>query len=435
MNALSLTMLRLTSRVASVVVAVTMVLLPAAATGAEPIPGASQVTLDEAIRIALLRNHNLRATRTTIAQSEADEITASLRPNPTLSTTWGNLPLYPKPSEGYGANVRDSSQVDVGLSYEFELGRRGRRMRAAKDATAVTRSQVAQSERDLTFQVTSQFINVQLAESTLELAKANLESFQRVVDISAMRLKAGGISENDYLKIKLELLSFETDVKQAELDRAQALTDLRQLLGYESVSSDYDVRGSFEHRPFKVSLEALQRQAIQNRPDLRAAVQSLTAANSQHALAKANGVPNLTASVAWLFSGGIHAAAIGLSIPIPIFDRNQGEVAKTTHAMNQAQEQQAEVLGQVMTDVKRAYDGLRASERIMQYFESGYLEVSLKSREVSQYSYERGAASLLDFLDSERSYRATQLAYRQAIADYLNAVEQVRQSVGRRDIH
>ena len=88
-----------------------------------------------------------------------------------------------------------------------------------------------------------------------------------------------------------------------------------------------------------------------------------------------------------------------------------------------------------MTDVQRAYDGMRASERIMQYFESGYLDVSLKSREVSQYSYERGAASLLDFLDSERSYRATQLAYRQAIADYLNAVEQVRQSVGRRDIH
>jgi outer membrane protein, heavy metal efflux system len=421
--------------IAWLALAMSALLLLATSTSAQPAPGAIQVTLDEAIKIALLRNHNLRATRTTIPQSEADEITASLRPNPTLSATWGNLPLYPKPSEGYGANVRDSSQMDVGLSYEFELGRRARRMRAAKDATAVTRSQVAQSERDLTFQVTSQFVNVQLAESTLELAKANLESFQKVVDISAKRLKAGGISENDYLKIKLELLSFETDVKQAELDKAQALTDLRQLLGYESVSSDYDVQGSFEHKPFKVSLETLEKQALQNRPDLRAAVQSLTAANSQHALAKANGVPNITASVDWLFSGGVHAAAIGLSIPIPMFDRNQGEVAKTTHAMNQAQEQQAEVLGQVMTDVKRAYDGLRASERIMQYFESGYLEVSLKSREVSQYSYERGAASLLDFLDSERSYRSTQLAYRQAIADYLNAVEQVRQAVGRRDIH
>ncbi len=434
MIALSLLVIRRSNFIAWIVLSISIVLLVAPSALAEPVPGATKVTLDEAVQIALQHNHNLRATRTTIPQSEADEVTAALRPNPTLSTTWGNLPLYPKPPEGYGANIRDSSQVDVGLSYEFELGRRGRRMRAAKDATAVTRSQVNQSERDLTFQVGSQFIAVQLAESTLELAKANLESFQKAVDISAIRFQSGGISENDYLKIKLELLQFETDVKQAELDKAQALVDLRQSLGYESVAADYDVQGDFEYKPVTVSLEALERQALQNRPDLRAAAQSLTAANSQHALAKANGVPNLTASVDWLFSGGIHAAAVGLSIPLPIFDRNQGEVAKSYHAINQAQEQQAEALGQVMTDVKRAYDGLRASERIMQYFESGYLEVSLKSREVSQYSYERGAASLLDFLDSERSYRQTQLAYRQAIADYLNAVEQVRQAVGRRTV-
>lgn len=434
MNALSIVSLHRTKWLVSIILAMTAMSLLATSTAAQPAQGAEKVTLDQAIRIALQRNHNLRATRTTIPQSEADEVTASLRPNPTLSTAWGNLPLYPKPSEGYGTNVRDSSQVDVGLSYEFELGRRDRRMRAAKDATAVTRSQVAQSERVLIFQVTSQFITVQLAESTLELTKANLASFQKAVDISAIRLESGGISENDYLKIKLELLSFETDVKQAELDKVQALTDLRQLLGYESVSADYDVQGAFEYKPLLVSLETLERQAIQNRPDLRAAVLSLMAANSQHALAKANGVPNLTASVDWLFSGGVHAAAVGLSIPIPIFDHNQGEIAKTTHAITQAQEQQAELAGQVMSDVRRAYDGLRASGRIMQYFESGYLEVSLKSREVSQYSYERGAASLLDFLDSERSYRSTQLAYRQAISDYLNAIEQVRQAVGTRNL-
>ena len=434
MNARLISKLRQLRRVCSIAPAIAAVLLLAAPARAELIPGAPKVTMDEAIQMALLRNHNLRATRTTIPQSEADEVTAALRPNPTLSTSWGNLPIYPKPSEGYRANLRDSSQVDVGLSYEFELGRRGRRMRAAKDATAVTRSQVSQSERDLTFRVASQFITVELAESTIELAKANLESFQQAVDISEVRFKSGGISENEYLKIKLELLQFKTDLKQAELDKVQALADLRQSLGYESVSADYDVQGNFEYKPVNLTLEALEKQAIQNRPDLRAAIQSLTAANSQRALAKANGVPNLTASVDWVYSGGIHTGVIGLSIPLPIFDRNQGEVAKAFHAINQAQEQQYEALGQVMTDVKRAHDGLRASERIVQYFESGYLEVSLKSREMSRYSYERGATSLLDFLDSERSYRQTQLAYRQAMADYLNAVEQVRQAVARRTV-
>ena len=415
----------MTTRIAgSVSVALACVLLAGPLRGqatVEPL----RITLDEAVRIALQHNHNLMATRTAIEQSRAQEITAGLRPNPVLSGSWQPPSLFAP--EG-------ASQVGLGLSNDFELGKRGRRIRAARDATDVTRSQVGDSERGLAFQVASQFINVQLAESTLELSQQNLKSFQNAVEISEYQYKAGGLSENDYLKVKLQLLQFETDVQQALLARAQALADLRQLLGYQSVPPDYDVTGPFDDQPLKVDLEDLQKLASQNRPDLRAAEQGLAAADSQHELAKVNARPDVTLSANYQNSAGIAAAILGVSVPLPVFDRNQGEVARTQSVRAQAQQQHAEVQGQVKTDVKDAYEALQTSDRVVRYYQSGYLEVAQKSRDISEYAYRRGAASLLDFLDAERSYRATQIAYRQAIATHLLALEQIRQAVGTRSL-
>ena len=227
------------------------------------------------------------------------------------------------------------------MSYLIERGKkRARRLEAARNATAVTRSQVADNERGLTFQVGSLFVNAQLAESTLELAEQDLKSFQETVDISDVRFKDGGMSENDYLKIKLQLLQFQTDVQQALLARAQALSDLRQQLGYESVPADYDVAGEFEYQPLVVTLAELQAKALQNRPDLRAAVLGVTAANSQYALAKANGKQDPTISANYSHVNGISAATWSFSIPLAIFDRNQGNIAQTRVAIRQAEEQQ-----------------------------------------------------------------------------------------------
>ena len=397
-------------------------------------PQRTKITLDEAIRLALEHNHNLLAARSTIQQNEAQEITANLRPNPTLFTDWEYLPLG-APSGGVGGYLANSTEADIGLSYLFERGKkRQHRLQAAKDATAVTRSQVADNERTLTFQAATQFVNVQLAESTLELARQDLTSFQHTVDVGEFQYKSGGISENDYLKIKLQLLQFQTDVQQAELSRVQALSDLRQLLGYESVSRDYDVAGSFEYQPLAVTLDSLQAKAMENRPDLRAAVQGVTAANSQFDLAKANGKQDFTLSANYSHVNGISASTVYFSIPLALFDRNQGEIARTHYAITQAQEQQVAASGQVLTDVKDAYEGLQTNEQLIKLYLSGNLDVAKKSRDISEYAYRRGAASLLDFLDAERSYRATELAYRQQIAAYLLTLEQVREAVGTRSL-
>ena len=173
-----------------------------------------RITLDEAIRMAIQHNHTLLAARTTVQQSLAQEVSANLRPNPQFAATWAYLPLY-RPEEGFLTYLHDSTELDVGLSYLFERGqKRQNRLQAARDTTAVTRSQVEDNERTLAFQVASLFINVQLAESTLEVTQQNLKSFQNTVDISETRYKAGGLSENDYLKIKLQALQFQTDVQQ-----------------------------------------------------------------------------------------------------------------------------------------------------------------------------------------------------------------------------
>ena len=396
--------------------------------------GPVRISLDEAVQMAMQHNHTLLAARTTIQQSQAEETTANLRPNPTLFADWEYLPLF-TPSAQNSTYLHDSTEADLGLGYLLERGKkRQHRLQAAKDVTAQTRSLVADNERSLAFNVASLFVNVQLAESTLELAGQDLKSFQQTVDLSELRYKDGAISEDDYLKIKLQLLQFETDFQQAQLARVQALSDLRQLLGYESVSADYDVAGPFDYQPVKGNLDDLQLKAMQNRPDYRAAQQGVTAATSQYDLQKAIGKVDVTVQANYSHTNGINAATFYGSIPLPIFNRNQGEIARTRFAIAQAQEQEKAVSGQVMTDVRDAYEGLRVSDRVVQLYRSGYLDVAQKDRDISEYAYKRGAVSLLDFLDAERSYRATQLAYRQSIATYLLALEQLREAVGTRSL-
>lgn len=403
-------------------------------TGTAFAQGPIKITLDDAIRLALQHNHSLLAARTTIQQSQDQEITANLRPNPVLFTDWEYLPFL-APGSFNSTYLHDSTEADLGLSYLIERGKkRQHRLQAAKDQTAVTTSLVADNERTLTFQVAALFVNVQLAGSTLDLAQEDLQSYQRTVDISELRYNKGAISEDDYLKIDLQLLQFQNDVSQAELARAQALSDLRQQLGYESVPANYDVAGTFEYNKVQGNLEDLQLRALQQRPDLKAATQGVTAANSQYLLAKANGKQDVTVQANYSHVNSINTTTFYVSVPLPIFDRNQGEIARTRHAVTQSQELEKSANNQVMTDVRDAYENLQTSDKIVVLYRSGYLDRAKKDRDISEYAYQRGAVSLLDFLDAERSYRATQLAYRQALAAWLLAVEQLREAVGTRSL-
>jgi cobalt-zinc-cadmium efflux system outer membrane protein len=300
--------------------------------------------------------------------------------------------------------------------------------------TEQSRFIVTDNERSLIFLVASQYIDVQVAESTIDLAAQDLKSFQNTVDISESRYKAGDISEVDFLKIKIQLLQFQTDMSQAQLAKVQALASLRQSLGYESVPADYDVASAFDYAPVTMKLEDLQAKALADRPDLRAARQGIAAANSQYELQKAIGKVDPTGTAVYSHVSNASSASFFGNVQIPIFNRNQGEILRAKYAITQADELARAASDQVMTDVMNAYEGVRTNDQIVTLYRSGYLKEAQDSRDISEYAYKRGAASLLDYLDAERSYRATELAYRQALASYLTAVEQLREAVGTRTL-
>jgi outer membrane protein, heavy metal efflux system len=395
---------------------------------------ATLISLDQAIDLALAHNHALKATRTLIFQNQAQEITANLRPNPVLGGDAQFIPIF-SPSDFSTEDLDLAQQFDLGLSYLFERGhKRQSRLQAARDQTAVTRAQVTDAERTLAFNVGQQFVSVLLAESTLKFALEDMKSFQMTVDISEAQFNAGAISEGDYLKIKLQLLQFQTDVSSARLAKAQALVGLRQFLGYEAVPANYDVIGDLAYQPLKANLEDLQVKALKARPDFQAALLGVTAAQSQIRLAKANGKVDVNGTFDFTHTAGQNTASIFASFELPIFNRNQGEIARTGYALTQAQESQLSASDTVLSDVSNAYEAIRSNDEIVQLYVSGYLKQAKDSRDISEYAYKRGAASLLDFLDAERSYRAAQLAYRQALASYMTALEQLKEAVGTRNL-
>jgi cobalt-zinc-cadmium efflux system outer membrane protein len=394
----------------------------------------TSIDLDKAIELALAHNHSLKATRTQISQNQAQEITANLRPNPVFGADSQFVPFF-SPQDFSGTNVDQVQQFDLGLSYLFERGhKRQHRLQAARDQTAVTRAQVADTERTLTFNVAQQFISVLLAQSALQLAEEDLKAFQQTVDISQEQFKAGYIGEGDYLKIRLQLLQFQNDVSSAKLARVQAMVGLRELVGYDALPENFDVIGDLTYQPLRTGLDDLKLQALRERPDYKAAQLGVTAAQSQIQLAKANSKVDVTGTYNIDHVAGETTASIFASFPLAIFDRNQGEIARTKYALTQSQEQQQSASDAVLSDVANAYAAVRSNDEVVQLYTSGYLKQAQDSRDISQYAYKRGAASLLDYLDAERSYRAIQLAYRQSLASYMTSIEQLKEAVGTRNL-
>ena len=394
----------------------------------------TQITLDQAIDLAMKNSPTIKAARTQIDQNKAQETTANLRPNPVLSWDTQFLPFF-TPGGFTSDNLSQNSQFDVGIGYLFERGRkRQSRLQAARDQTSMTAATVADNERALKFNVAQQFINALLAKSNLDFAIQDLNTFKQTVNINEDRYKAGDISKNDFLKIKVQLLQNETTVATAKLAKVQALITLRELIGYEAIPRDYDVAGELEYQKLKSTQDDLETMAVNERPDLRAAKFGVTAAQSQLALAKADSKQDLNVSFNYSHVAGTSSGSFFFNIPLPIFNRNQGEVARTRFAINQANFTATAAEQTVRSDVRNAYEGIEDNADIIDLYQSGYLDQAKESRDITEFSYRQGASPLLDFLDAERSYRATELAYRQALASYMLALETLRQAVGVRNL-
>jgi cobalt-zinc-cadmium efflux system outer membrane protein len=396
-----------------------------------PAPGAP-LSLEDAVRIALANNQAIRAQRLGIDISKADEITAGLKPNPNLALGFDGIPVAP--SQFNASFFKDVAQYSAALSYTFERGgKRSERVLTAKDSTDVTATSVADAERQLRFQTIQAFVNVQLAKSTLDLAQQDLASYTTTVTTSQAQLAAGALAQGDFDQIALQKLQFQQDVSAAQLSLIQSKASLRQWLGYGNVPATFDVAGDLTHRPISVTLDALTQDALASRPDLQSAEASLKLATDDVTLALSNRARDVNGNVNYSRNaiGPDSVLGVGVAFDLKVHDQNQGNIAHARIAVDQAKETEASTRAGVLTDVEGAFAQYQTNDQILTLFESGYLDQAKESLDIATYVFQRGAGSLLDLLNAERTYRSTELAYRQALAAYVTSLFQINFVVGR----
>jgi cobalt-zinc-cadmium efflux system outer membrane protein len=410
------------------------VALSSAAAAQVPLPPAARVTMIDAVKLTLEHNQTLRAQRLTIEESKADEITAGLKPNPSLSFGADGLTPF-SPRQLTWDFLRSTVSYSSGLSYTFERGgKRDKRISVAQLTTDVTAKNVLDLERQLIFQAEQGFVNALLATSTLGLARDDLKNFSSVVDVNRARVASGDLAEGDFYKIQLQELQIEQDVSAAEISLIQAKAQLRQLMGFDTVPDDFDVEGVLASAKITLNLPDLERQALENRADLQAAQSAVRLAQETAALERGIRARDVSGNLGYTHTGPDNVVGAGVAFDLPFHDRNQGNIARSDIAIRQATETEAAVRASVLTDVTTARASVATNQKILALYESGYLEKAKQSLDITTYVYQHGAGTLLDLLDAERTYRATQLAYRQALADYMTSIRQLNFAVGKQVI-
>ena len=405
--------------------------VPATAAAQTPAAPAARVSMADAVRMALEHNHQLASQRLNVDISRADEITAALKPNPVFSSVNSSFPVF-SPSQLTLDNAAHNQNYVESLSYLFERGgKREKRTLVARDTTDVVAKTAVDAERQLIFQTQQAFINVLLAKSTLDLAREDLKNFSDVVELNRQRMIAGDLAEAEFAKISLQKLQFEQDASSSEVALLQAKAALRLNVGFEAVADDFDVEGDLAYAKSPIALDDLKREALTTRPDLLAAQRTLKLMQDTQALAYANRARNLTGEVEYDRAGDFNALGFGVSIELPFHDRNQGNIAHSQSAVRQAIESEIQARTSVLTDVVSAYAAFQTNEKLVALYQSGYLDQARQSLETTQYVFQRGSGSLLDLLDAERTYRATELAFRQALAAYMTSAQQINFAVGK----
>jgi outer membrane protein, heavy metal efflux system len=380
-------------------------------------------------------NPTLRAGAIGIDESRAQEITAYLRPNPqlTLLTDGTQIARYHgvwRPFAG--------TEVEVNFSYLHERDhKRELRLESQQKATGIAVSAQADLDRTLLFTLRIAFVQILQEKAILDLAKENLTYYDHVLDINRERYRAGAIAQVDLDRLEVQRVQYESDLQTAKENLETAKILLLMLLNDRTPVAQIDVTGPFDFSNQIAPLDKVRQTALDNRPDLREALQSVEKAKTDHKLAVANGSTDPTLS-AWYthnpsFNNPFAHETVGASVSIPlrIFDRNQGEKLRTQLDIDRNDKLLDATRAQVFNDVDSAYASVTSAVVLLQPYKDKYLQQASRIRETISYSYQRGAASLLDFLDAQAQYRIVQVNYLNLIASYLDAASQLNLAVGR----
>ncbi len=380
------------------------------------------VTLREALD--LLRAHNplLASARAHLEAVQAGEVTAGLRPNPIVTSANEDFNLFnfsrfsPATSQEFAENV---SQL-------IERGHKRRlRVESARLATTVARSTYRDTERQLEFIVKNSFVAMLLAKSNLVLARENLRDYRETVRLNEIRQKAGEISPTELDRIRVEQARFETDILNAQLALEQARVQLENLLALQEFPPGFDVEGKLEAPDLSLSLHELQQAALASRPDYLAAREGVSKAQADVRLADANGAADVLVGTEYKRNTIDNTVGFTLSVPLRIFDRNQGEKVRTRRELEASQANEVAVRILVLADVAQAFQAYRLALSRAQLYSQEYLQRAKQVRDRTEFSYRHGGSTLLDYLDAARNYRDVELAWRLSYAQVMTALHQL----------
>jgi cobalt-zinc-cadmium efflux system outer membrane protein len=405
---------------------------PAAAYGQAPAmpPPASQTYSWQRLRDRFeAGNPTLKAGLLNIAESRAQEITAYLRPNPDLGVSFDQIdPFSTNPYRPF-----QFTQPIVSTSYLHERAhKRELRLESAEKGTAISSSQQDDLRRNLLFSLRNSFVDALRAKSVLSLARENLTYYDRVLSVSRDRLNAGDIAQVDLDRLQLQRIQYESDVQTADVNQRTARIHLLMRLNERTPVEQFDIEGVFDFSEPATSLEDLRATALNARADLRAAVQAVDKAKTDHRLAVANGSVDPTFGMDVARNPPIQAYfGFNVSIPLRIFDRNQGEKERTDIDIQRNQRLREAATAQVFSDVDSAWATLNSSLALLRPYKNQYLQQASRVRETISFAYEHGGASLLDFLNAQNDYRSIQLNYLNLVGSYMTAASQLNLAVGR----
>lgn len=397
----------------------------------------ARLTLDEALRLASERNPTLAAARNTVEVAEAQRIDARLRPNPAVTFESAGYPLFESPRPSFGNNQELTFRFDQ----EIEVaGRRGLRTQAAETGVSAAEAVFQDQKRRLDFEVRRGYFGVVLAKADLEVAKAALDEIDKVISLNRARYEQGEISGGEVRRIQVERLKFVDDQFAAELALRNARSALLALFNAPNLGVEFDVVETLNVTattsagaavaPQAIDAAALRTQALSLRPDLLAAQQQVQRADTETRLQRALRTPNITLGGGYRRDFGTNAVVFGVTVPLPLSNRNQGGVARAEAERRQAANLATATATGVLLEVQQAVNAVDVSRARVAYIEREYLTPSRESRDIVLASYRLGTADLIDFLDAQRAFRDTLRTYNRALYEQRLGLFQLAAATG-----
>jgi len=382
-----------------------------------------------------LHNTTLLAGKLNVDELKAEEITAFFRPNPQFSLSADGTQIAP--NDGKWHTFAGTFETPS-FSYLHERRhKRELRLESAKQGTAIGSAERDDLERTLLFSLRNAFVGVLEAKAVLRLAQDNLEYYDHVLKISRDRFDAGDIARIDFDRLELQRVQYESDLQAALVNLRTTKISLLALLDSRRPVDTFDVDGAYDWREDVLPLDDYRKTALDARPDLRAALLSVQQAQTNYKLAEANGSTDPTLAAWYTHNAstnnplGTNTLGLSVSVPLRIFDRNQGEKLRTKIDIKRNEKLRQGVETQVFSDVDSAYAMLASNIALLKPYKAKYLDEAVSVRDTIFFSYQHGGASLLDFLSAQAEYRTVELAYVNLVGSYLSAASQLNLAVGR----